>query len=112
MHHKRAHSKTQKNNYELNKQFQSTTKKHKKIISKISEKNMKNSNQKIDINSNNNNHNLYNNSTIKYNMNEIYNKSNIDFPILIPKDEDLNKSSISEKKLVQKKIIIFFLMSI
>ena len=50
-----------------------------------------------------NNHNLYNNSTIKYNMNEIYNKSNIDFPILIPKDEDLNKSSISEKKIRQEK---------
>ena len=44
-------------------------------------------------------HNLYNNSTIKYNINEIYNKNNIDFPILIPKDEDLSKSSISEKKI-------------
>ena len=84
------------------KQFQSTAKKNKKIIS---DKNMEDE-QNIDFNPNNNN--FYNNSTIKYNMNEIYNKSKKDFPFLNSKDEDLSKSSITEKKNRQEKYNYIF----
>ena len=91
--------KKERKNLKLNKskQFQSTAKKNKKIIS---EKNME---EGQNINFNPNNNNFYNNSTIKYNVNEIYNKSNMDFPFLNPKDEDLSKSSITEKKIRREK---------